>query len=82
MSAKSVWSYNGGIGPISVSDKMPMWFDPDDHAVGKALGQMDRTTSNSPVTSIFDGVVGGLSPRPKSRARPWEGDREIGRAIA
>ena len=81
-SAKSVWSYNGGIGPNSVSDKLPMWFDPDDHAVGKALGHMERSTSNSPATSIFESVVGGLSPRPKSRARPWEGDMGIGRAIA
>lgn len=79
MSAKSVWSYNGGIGP-NPSDKMPIWFDPDDHAIGRALSRTDRTMSNSPATSIFDDVVGGLSPRPKSQARPW--DKEIGRAIA
>jgi hypothetical protein len=87
MSAKSVWSYNGGIGPNTDSrgtnDKIPMWFDPDDQAVGKELARMGRTSS-SPGTSIFDGVSvgGGLSPRPKSQGRPWEMDKEIGRAIA
>ena len=74
-SAKSVWSYNGGIGPNAdsraMNDKMPMWFDPDDHTVGKQLSRTDRTSS-SPGTSIYDGVStgGGLSPRPKSQARP------------
>ena len=79
MSAKSVWSDGGGIGP-SPDEKMPIWFDPDDQTVGRALSRTDRTMSNSPVTSIFDGVIGGLSPRPKSQPRLW--DREIGRAVA
>lgn len=66
-----------------MNDKMPMWFDPDDHTVGKQLSRTDRTSS-SPGTSIYDGVStgGGLSPRPKSQARPWERDQDIGRAIA
>lgn len=82
MSAKSVWSYNGGIGPSTESktnEKMPVWFDPDDNVIGK---QLSRTDNSSPGTSIFDGVsAGGLSPRPKSQLRPWERDM-IGRAIA
>lgn len=85
MSAKSVWSYNGGLGPNSdsrgLNEKMPMWFDPEDQAVRKELSRTDRTTNSSPAMSIFEGVGGGLAPRPKSRARPWV-DKEIGRAIA
>ncbi|KAG0650050.1 hypothetical protein D0Z07_3858 [Hyphodiscus hymeniophilus] len=79
MSAKSIWSYNGGLGP-SPSDKMPIWYDPDDQAIGRALSRADQTMSNSPAASVFDGVAGGLSPRPKSQIRSW--DKEIGRAIA
>ena len=82
MSAKSVWSYNGGIGPNTMNDKMPQWFDPEDLAVGRELSRTEQTSS-SPGTSIYDGLPsGGLAPRPKSQPRPWERDKQIGRAIA
>jgi hypothetical protein len=82
MSAKSVWSYNGGIGLNTANGKMPEWFDPEDLAVRKELSRTEWTSS-SPGTSIYDGLPsGGLAPRPRSQPRPWETDKEIGRAIA
>jgi hypothetical protein len=60
-----------------------MWYDPDNGAVGSHMRDLDFST---PGASEFDSLsAGGLSPRPKSRPRPWElevDEKEIGRAIA
>lgn len=57
------------------------WYDPDDN-VGRDLRDFDHN-SDSPGTSIFDGLsAGGLSPRPKSRPRVWDSDKEHGRTLA
>ena len=83
MSAKSTRSYNVRASNDSkAKERGQAWFDPDDEAIGKALRDTPPN-SNSPGTSIFDGLSpGGLSPRPKPQPRPWEDAKDIGRAIA
>lgn len=85
LSAKSMWSYKEPSMEMKPKETSPTWFDPeDDHNTGRELRDID-TSNDSPGTSIFDGLsAGGLSPRPKSRPRLWETEKEYehGRTLA
>ncbi|TVY46148.1 hypothetical protein LSUB1_G000059 [Lachnellula subtilissima] len=85
LSAKSMWSYKEPSMEMKRKETTPTWFDPeDDHNTGRELRDID-TPNDSPGTSIFDGLsAGGLSPRPKSRPRLWETEKEHehGRTLA
>jgi hypothetical protein len=80
-----MWSLREPSMELKTKETSPTWFDPeDDNNVGRELRDVDHNSS-SPGTSIFDGLpAGGLSPRPKSRPRPWESDKEHehGRTLA
>jgi hypothetical protein len=85
-SGKSVWSFNGRdriSTDMKAKDRHPTWYDPEDGAGNNHIKDLDFST---PGTSEFDSLsTGGLSPRPKSRSKPWElelDEKEIGRAIA
>jgi len=85
LSAKSMWSYKEPSMEMKRKETTPTWFDPeDDHNTGRELRDID-TSNESPGTSIFDGLsAGGLSPRPKSRSRLREAEKENehGRTLA
>jgi len=80
-----MWSYKEPSMELKPKETSPTWFDPeDDHSTGRELRDID-TSNDSPGTSIFDGLsAGGLSPRPKSRPRLWETEKEHehGRTVA
>lgn len=76
LSAKSMWSFKESSMELKAKERSPTWFDPEDDNVGRELRDFDHN-SDSPGTSIFDGLsAGGLSPRPKSRPRLWESEKE------
>jgi hypothetical protein len=71
-----MWSFKESSMELKAKERSPTWFDPEDDNVGRELRDFDHN-SNSPGTSIFDGLsAGGLSPRPKSRPRLWESEKE------
>jgi len=80
-----MWSYKEPSMEMKRKETTPTWFDPeDDHNTGRELRDID-TSNESPGTSIFDGLsAGGLSPRPKSRSRLREAEKENehGRTLA
>jgi len=83
LSAKSMWSFKESSMELKAKERSPTWFDPEDDNVGRELRDLDHN-SDSPGTSIFDGLsAGGLSPRPKSRPRLWDSEeKEHGRRLA
>ncbi|TVY85372.1 hypothetical protein LSUE1_G000296 [Lachnellula suecica] len=84
LSAKSMWSFKDTSMDLKGKELSPTWFDPENDHVARELRDLDHN-SESPGTSIFDGLsAGGLSPRPKSRPRLWESEKEHehGRTLA
>ncbi|KAE8453825.1 hypothetical protein EG329_009337 [Mollisiaceae sp. DMI_Dod_QoI] len=70
---------------LKAKEMQSVWYDQDDEIMSSHL-RTDNGRSSLGTPDFFDGIPsGGLSPRPKSRTRPWEiqiPSEDIGRAIA